>query len=225
MPAKREELLSLAQQPEDRLLISQLWDKMSQAEKYFQPVCTPFLDLRQQNLCRTAMERMGNRGFFLYGGYFQAERRLALFLPDYMETPDDIPLEDNPICALRARPRGGVELNHRDYLGSLMGLGIRREMVGDILVSPQSADILRDTVPSLRLDAVLTVAFSLSRGEAAECIRRGLVQVDGADALKGDKSVPEGARISLRGKGKAILAQIGGLSKKGRIQIEVHKLI
>ena len=121
MPAKREELLSLAQQPEDRLLISQLWDKMSQAEKYFQPACTPFLDLRQQNLCRTAMERMGNRGFFLYGGYPQAERRLALFLPDYMETPDDIPLEDNPICALRARPRGGVELNHRDYLGSLMG--------------------------------------------------------------------------------------------------------
>ena len=266
MPAKREELLSLAQQPEDRLLISQLWDKMSQAEKYFQPACTPFLDLRQQNLYRTAMERMGNRGFFLYGGYPQAERRLALFLPDYMETPDDIPLEDNPICALRARPRGGVELNHRDYLGSLMGLGIRREMVGDILVSPQSADILltaemgeyvrhnlekaghasivmepvalenllipplqfktlRDTVPSLRLDAVLTVAFSLSRGEAAECIRRGLVQVDGADALKGDKPVPEGARISLRGKGKAILAQIGGLSKKGRIQIEVHKLI
>ena len=77
MPAKREELLSLAQQPEDRLLISQLWDKMSQAEKYFQPACTPFLDLRQQNLCRTAMERMGNRGFFLYGGYPQAERRGA----------------------------------------------------------------------------------------------------------------------------------------------------
>ena len=84
MPAKREELLSLAQQPEDRLLISQLWDKMSQAEKYFQPSCTSFLDLRQQNLCRTAMERMGSQGFFLYGGYPQAERRLALFLPDYM---------------------------------------------------------------------------------------------------------------------------------------------
>ena len=266
MAAKRENMLSFAQQPEDRLLISQLWDKMNQAEKYFQPAFTSFLDLRQQALCRTAMEYAGNHGFFLFGGYPQAERRLALFLPDYMDAPEDIPAESSPLCALRAKPRGGVELNHRDYLGSLMGLGIRREMVGDILVSPQSADILlmaemgeyvrhnlekaghasiamepipleallvpplqfkslRDTVPSLRLDAVLTVAFSLSRGDAAECIRRGLVQVDGADALKGDKPVAEGARISLRGRGKAILAHIGGLSKKGRIQIEVHKLI
>ena len=104
MPAKREELLSLAQQPEDRLLISQLWDKMSQAEKYFQPACTPFLDLRQQNLCRTAMERMGNRGFFLYGGYPQAERRLALFLPDYMEispwrTTPSVPCGPDPGAA------------------------------------------------------------------------------------------------------------------------------
>ena len=147
-----------------------------------------------------------------------------------------------------------------------MGLGIRREMVGDILTGPQGADlllmgeivpyvaqnlqkvgnapvactplplsqleppplkvkVLRDTVASLRLDAVLTVAFSISRGEAAELVRRGLVQVDGLEMTKPDRPVEQGARISARGKGKAILYAVGGLSKKGRQMIEVHKLL
>lgn len=174
--------------------------------------------------------------------------------------------EDLPFVALKLRNTSQRELTHRDYLGSLMGLGIRREMVGDILVNEQGAclllmkeiapfvvqnlvkvgtstvegaliplcelevpevkvKVLRDTVPSLRLDAVLTVAFSISRGDAAEYVRRGLVQVDGSEMLKPDRPVEQGARIAVRGKGKAILAEVGGLSKKGRIMIEVHKLI
>ena len=145
-----------------------------------------------------------------------------------------------------------------------MGLGIRREMVGDILTGPQGADlllmgeivpyvaqnlqkvgnapvactplplsqleppplkvkVLRDTVACLRLDAVLTVAFSESPQRAAELVRRGLVQVDGLEMTKPDRPVEQGARISARGKGKAILYAVGGLSEKGRQMIEVHE--
>jgi RNA-binding protein YlmH len=147
-----------------------------------------------------------------------------------------------------------------------MGLGLRRETIGDILPGSQGADLLvmaeiapyiqqnltqvgsapasvqlislseleipeakikiiRDTVPSLRLDAVLAAAFSMSRGDAAEAVRRGLAQVDGAQALKGDRPVAQGARLSIRGKGKAVLAETGGFSKKGRVNIEIHKLL
>lgn len=265
MAAKREEFLKLAQSPEDRVLLSQLLDKKRQAERTFQPASTAFLDLRQQALCRQALQGLGD-GWCLEGGFDQAERRVALFLPDYLENISQLEQQDLPFQALRLEAKGQKQLTHRDYLGSLMGLGIRREMIGDILPRPQGADLLlmaeiapyiqqnlvqvgsapvsaqlipldrlevpelkvkviRDTVPSLRLDAVLASAFSLSRGDAAEAIRRGLVQVDGAPTLKGDRPVAQGVRLSVRGKGKAILAETGGLSKKGRVNIEIHKLL
>ena len=264
MEVKREEILRLAQSPEDRTLLSQLLDKRRQAERYSRPASTAFLDLRQQALCRQALAGAG--GWSLEGGFDQAERRVALFLPDYIEEAGQLPQEDWPFQALRLESRGQKPLTHRDYLGSLMGLGIRREMIGDILPGPQGADLLamaeiapyiqqnltqagsspssvrpialteleipevkvkiiRDTVPSLRLDAVLASAFSMSRGDAADAVRRGLVQVDGAQALKGDRPVVQGARLSIRGKGKALLAETGGLSKKGRVNIEIHKLL
>lgn len=263
---KREELLKMAQNGEERLLLSHLLDKQRQAEQYMQPVGTYFLDLHQQGLCRRAMQAAQVTRYALLGGFEGAERRCALFLPDYMEDAGMVQEEDLPFVALKLRNTSQRELTHRDYLGSLMGLGIRREMVGDILVNEQGAclllmkeiapfvvqnlvkvgtstvegaliplcelevpevkvKVLRDTVPSLRLDAVLTVAFSISRGDAAEYVRRGLVQVDGSEMLKPDRPVEQGARIAVRGKGKAILAEVGGLSKKGRIMIEVHKLI
>ena len=133
MAAKREELLKLAQSPEDRTLLSQFLDKQRQAERYVRPASTAFLDLRQQTLCRQAMQAAGVGGWSLEGGFAQAERRVALFLPDYIQEAGQLPEEDWPFRALRLEIRGQKPLTHRDYLGSLMGLGLRRETIGDIL--------------------------------------------------------------------------------------------
>lgn len=63
----------------------------------------------------------------LYGGYDGAERVMLGCFPDWME-------EDSfPISALTFKYRESDELSHRDFLGSLMALGIKRETVGDIL--------------------------------------------------------------------------------------------
>ena len=69
------------------------------------------------------------------------------------------------------------------------------------------------------------VTAEKSQQVVAELVRRGLVQVDGLEMTKPDRPVEQGARISARGKGKAILYAVGGLSKKGRQMIEVHKLL
>ena len=69
----------------------------------------------------------------------------GLFLPDWMD-PSDAGTY-SPIRCLRAAFREGESLTHRDFLGSLMGMGIVREKIGDILVGPYSADVLvLDTV-------------------------------------------------------------------------------
>ena len=67
------------------------------------------------------------------GGYFAAERKLACFgsleLCGYEETL--------PICCICIAPTSkkfADELTHRDFLGSLMGLGIRRALIGDIII-------------------------------------------------------------------------------------------
>ena len=251
-----------AQEPEDRLLLARVWDKYEQTERRGIPSATVFLSPREQQMARAMLNAAGVRdGYVFDGGYEEAERKILIFLPDWAEDA-----AGDEIAFLRAAFHGEERLTHRDILGSLMGLGVARERVGDILVSPHSADIaaapslrefflreweqagrvrltvteierselavpqaqvrvVRDTVPSLRLDAVAAAAFSMSRGRAAELIAAGKVNLDHLPCLKGDKSVAEGAVITARGLGKAKLAQVGGLSKKGRIGITVERFL
>ena len=73
------------------------------------------------------------------------------------------------------------------------------------------------TVQSLRLDAVAGGMFSLSRSSAAEKIRLGLVSLNYSVCDRVDAPVREGDVISLRGKGKGTVAEIGGRSRKDRL--------
>ena len=66
------------------------------------------------------------------------------------------------------------------------------------------------------MDCVLASMFSLSRGHAQEAVRQGLVAVNGRLAAKPDAVLCEGDKVSLRGKGKAVLKEIGGKSRKDR---------
>lgn len=260
---------------EDNMIISRTLDKISQCENKYITTSTQFLDGHQQSLIRgyfrknhipyydsdnmAEEDRPFMRSVF-YGGYEDAERMILVNLPDYAGLTDGDILQ----VISAKRPAGGKALTHRDYLGSLMGLGIKREMVGDILVRedgadiivlaeiadyilmnytkagrtelsldiksigelvipPQKVTVITDTVASLRLDSVAASAFGLSRGKAADAIRMGLVFVNYVEAAKADMMLKEGDKLSLRGKGKAKLASIGGKSKKDRIYINIER--
>lgn len=92
------------------------------------------------------------RAYVRLGGYDDAERALLLFLPDWLDAADAE--GQSPIRCLRAQFRADEKLTHRDFLGSLMGMGIIREKLGDILVSPDSTDlIVLDTVADFLLQS------------------------------------------------------------------------
>lgn len=74
--------------------------------------------------------------FMAWGGSEDAERVILGFFPDFL-TPDT---QDFPITPLKISNVGG--LNHRDVLGSVLGLGIKREMVGDIYFDKDTAAIM-----------------------------------------------------------------------------------
>ena len=92
-------------------------------------------------------------------------------------------------------------------------------------VPEQNVKEIRDTVATLRLDAVTAVGFSMSRGKAAELIAAGRVQKNYREVTKGDASVAQGDVISARGLGKFEVAEVGGLSKKGRTGILLRRYL
>lgn len=68
-----------------------------------------------------------------YGGYPDAERRLFVAMPEYAEEKE----RDELISVIEITGRNIGGLTHRDYLGSLLGLGIKREKLGDIIVTEE----------------------------------------------------------------------------------------
>jgi len=75
------------------------------------------------------------------------------------------------------------------------------------------------------LGAVAASGFSMSRGKAQELISSGRVQLNYRETLKSDAPVAQGDVISARGLGKFEVAEVGGLSKKGRTALLLHRYL
>ena len=248
---------------EDRLLLAKVLDRAEQSHSRNIPASTDFLSPQQRVMAQELLHLAGipETAYAALGGYEGAERTILLFLPDWLEAEDA--QSQSPLRFLRASFRKEYHLTHRDFLGSLMGMGIVREKIGDILVGPDSADVLvldtvaeflaqswesagrvklrvaeidpgcvhipeirreerRDTVSSLRLDAVCSTGFRMARGKAAALIESGRVQLNWRECTKPDRTVSEGDTVSARGFGKFELTEVGALTKKGRIPITVQ---
>ena len=78
-------------------------------------------------------------------------------------------------------------------------------------------------VSSLRLDGVVAAAYRLSRSEAADMIRAGLVKVDHIVCERVDMSVKENTLFSIRGKGRIRLVSVDGMTRKQRIGISFFR--
>ncbi len=133
----RKNIDKIAHTPEDRLLLAKLWDKIDSAMRRNIPGSTPFLSPRELELARYLFGEQ--EGLISFGGYEDAERKMLIYLPDYL-TEDALYEEDSPMVCLRASFYQGDSPSHRDFLGALMGAGIKRETLGDICVGKDSCD-------------------------------------------------------------------------------------
>ena len=246
---------------ENDILLDSIEKKIDQCIVYGKFASSSFLDMRQRHLAEGLCRRQKGLSYTFYGGYQDAERTVAVFLPEYTSLEDN-----NPLTLLRITQNGHEELSHRDYLGSLVGLGIKREMVGDILVRKCGADIIvlkniadflllhyekagrvnlqveivpiesliipdarfeikRHTVASLRFDSVVATAFSMSRSSAVQAINDGIAYINSQQCEKIDRIVKEGDKLTLRGKGKAILENVGCVTRKDRTAIVIKRYL
>ena len=97
--------------------------------------------------------------------------------------------------------------------------------LSDLNIPELKVKEIRDTVSTLRLDAVAASGFSMSRGKAQELISSGRVQLNHRETLKADAPVAQGDVISARGLGKFEVAEVGGLSKKGRTALLLRRYL
>ena len=133
----RKNIDKIAQTPEDRLLLAKLWDKIQAGIRKNIPAHTGFLSPREQAL---AAFLLGSQdGLSTFGGYADAERKMYVYLPDYLDEAYLL-TEDSPVVCMRATFYKDEHPTHRDFLGALTGSGITRECIGDILVSEKCCD-------------------------------------------------------------------------------------
>lgn len=133
----RKNIDKISDNAEDRVLLAKVWDKIHAGYQKNMPTHTGFLSPRQIQMVHFLL---GNSpGLYSYGGYADAERKMYVYLPEYLGDHYFLE-EDSPIVCLRASFYKKETLTHRDILGALIGCGIARESIGDILLNENSVD-------------------------------------------------------------------------------------
>lgn len=222
-----------------------------------------FLNLNELNILHTTPKDMFPARYETCGGYDFSERQMVAFLPDALYYDYQYPMQIALIEPINSR--FSEDLTHRDYLGSLMNLGIERSKTGDIIVDNGKAYVfVRDeiaaylceeltrirhttvktslidamdlhyepkyeekkgTVPSVRLDTVLSVAYPLSRSKLTAYIEAGKVFVNGKLITSNGYHLKEQDIISVRGMGRIRFESVLSETKKGRYYVSVRKYI
>lgn len=110
---------------------------MAQKRPKFTRFCNPRLLLMFERFIKVP----ATVNFALWGGYQASERKIIGFFPEFAE-PD---LTLFPMCVLNIT--NAPDKSHRDFLGSILNLGIDRDTIGDIIITPDGANVLiSDTV-------------------------------------------------------------------------------
>jgi RNA-binding protein YlmH len=139
------------------LLESRIDDAIAKAERG-SVARLSFLTPRERRQAERLLRARGawEQAWF-FGGYPTAERACLFLLPEYMTAmlsapPADCPEEEpaellaeelaEAVCAVRIKGSGYRTLSHRDYLGSVLGLGLERDALGDIAVQNEHEAVI-----------------------------------------------------------------------------------
>ncbi|MCW3491210.1 YlmH family RNA-binding protein [Dethiobacter alkaliphilus] len=131
---EREKILQRFEQDIERITAGAVLDRIALLEKTAQPQSTDFLDPFQQRTADRVLHLFKDVKSVTWGGYPGAERARLLVYPSQRQADK----ESVPLAFIEAEAHKADGLTHRDYLGAVLGLGLRREKLGDILLTGES---------------------------------------------------------------------------------------
>lgn len=140
----KQQLLKDYKKQEDKICLSQVLDKIEFSRTRDKIEHTDFLDMYQVALVENFFRKIKFENYQLYGGYEEAERKILIIYP---EKYDERMLEKNynkmaKVIRIQLPEELYKTYSHRNYLGGIVKLGLKREKVGDIIVSEGGADII-----------------------------------------------------------------------------------
>lgn len=252
---------------EEHLLISKILDKIELSNKNLKIENTDFLNINEQAIIKKMLEKVGKVGIF-FGCYENAERKMLFIIPSNFENKlEEFKVNyEEKIGIIRIKLSSKIKdkYSHRNYLGAIMKLGLKREKIGDILVDDNGADIIvnreilkflklnlnslnrfRDckiqeikinelkqkeinanykiiSVSSMRLDNIVSELANTSRNKSQEILKDKRVFLNYICEEKGAKNIKEKDVITIRGKGRFIIDEIIGNTKKGKINVKIE---
>lgn len=248
---------------ENRDEIKRIIDLAEQAIKTWEVVCTEFLSPPVMVEAKEKFSPLTDIQFAVGGGYPQAERtRMAITRSEL-----ELDVSQIPVAAIDVTGNFLFDTaNHRDFLGAILGTGVVRAKVGDvivlgergaqILVVPELVQFLEAnltqvrSVPvkvreigleelkirppkkkemttveaSMRLDAVASAVFGMSRSKMASAIAQGDVRVNWKPITQPSHTLQEGDLIAVQKKGRAEVGEVS-ITKKQRYRIQLTRYV
>lgn len=126
---------------EDRMLVAKVWDMAERAARHCHSEFSGFLDPGQRSLI-SDYSHLWSAEICSFGGFEGAERQIVAVCG---EPAGDDPGEslDWPLVAVEVSGNFQfAKVSHRDYLGALLSLGLKRELFGDILVGGSGCQVV-----------------------------------------------------------------------------------
>ncbi len=173
----RKDFLASFGDGEERLSAAKVYDRMELAKKTFSPAFTAFMDPYTAHGIKDKLLR-SDCNILIYGGYEESERVMLGFFPEFSD--EDYSLFPITPVEMSYNTKYSRTLTHRDFLGSVLGLGITREKTGDIMLEEGRAVIYVDSdvadyivvnlerVGHTKVNVKILSSFSPKPSEAAE---------------------------------------------------------
>lgn len=235
----KQQVLKDYKKQEDKICLSQVLDKIEFSKTREKIEYTDFLDMYQVSLVENFLRKINFKTYQLYGGYEEAERRVLLVYPEKYDEKMIAKNYDKILKIVRVilseEEKG--KYSHRNYLGGIVKLGLKREKVGDILVQEEGADIitLEDFSNILKQELPHLTRFENSKikVEDIQDLKKREVKVEQVKiivpSLRLDNFVSDLARTS-RSKAVQIIEQErvfvnGQNEKKASKQVKINDII
>lgn len=257
----KAQLLGHLQGENEEVIGSHVFDLARIAWESNRPQITDFYDPYERKVAQSVLGGMPEVGVIHQGGYKQAERARLVIYPQFylMETID------SSLKVLEAKGNFNFQkVVHGDYLGSILGTGLKRSKIGDLIIlddgcqaivaaevgdyllsnwtqvhqvsvsvrqideeqlaiEPERIKEIRATVASLRLDAVAAEGYSTSRSKMTREIKAEKVKLNWKPVNNPALSIAQGDVLSIRGRGRVVVSEVGGTTRKGRTSIILHR--
>ena len=238
-------------------------DKANGCFKNYDVRFSDFLNPFEEENAKAILNSNGDIKYTVDGGYAESERKIVFIYPFYMD------YEDISETLRFIQIEGNFKfksISHKDYLGSLLSLGIKREKIGDIIIhenfcqvivtfdicdfilmnlekvarnnvklkeisrneivyNPPNYKEINFTVSSIRIDCIISGLYIISRQESAKLISNEKVQVNYEKVTSCSKEIKSESLISVRGKGRSQITNIGDLTKKGKTKVQGKLLL